>query len=123
MERCLRRTTPTPPYKTQERLIPESQLRDAIKEILAEMLGVSVAMAQPQRDWYDTNPAYSMLGLKSAKQLRKLITNGTLKVGRDDEVRDLRSPDAKLPRYQFHIAKCQSRLSLPPSKRKGGKAA
>jgi hypothetical protein len=105
--------------KNTERLIPESQLRDAIKEILSEMLNVNTIAAQPQREWYDTDPAYSMLGLDSPKQLRKMIADGILRVGKDGEVRDLRSPGARLPRYQFHIAKCQARLSLPPSKRKG----
>ncbi len=38
-----------------ERLIPESQLKDAIKEILAEMLGVVPTTAH--RQWYDTSNA------------------------------------------------------------------
>jgi hypothetical protein len=116
-------TTPSQPYKITERLIPESQLRQVVEELvkqtLAQILGINTTTTQPQREWYDTDPAYSMLGLDSAKQLRKMVADGILKVGRDDEVRDLRSPDARLPRYQFHIAKCQARLSLPPSKRKG----
>ncbi|MBN3993907.1 MAG: hypothetical protein HWQ36_26335 [Nostoc sp. NMS2] len=104
--------------KNTERLIPESQLREAVKEILSEMLGVNTTL-QPQREWYDTDPAYSMLGLDSPKHLRKMVTLGILRVGKDEEVRDLRSPGARLPRYQFHITKCLARLSLPPAKRKG----
>ncbi|MBN3951272.1 MAG: hypothetical protein HWQ38_34290 [Nostoc sp. NMS7] len=107
-----------------ERLIPKSQLREAIREILAEMLGVNTTTPQQsQREWYDTNPAYRLLGLSSSKQLRKMVADGILRVGRDDEVRDVRSPDAKLPHYQFHLTKCEARLATPPVKRKGRKAA
>ncbi|HYX15076.1 MAG TPA: hypothetical protein VE944_12060 [Nostoc sp.] len=106
-------------YKT-DRLIPESQIRDAIKEILAEMLGVSLR-AQHKNQWYDTEEAYPLLGLKSADQLREMVRNGTLRLkvkGREDyEVRDVRSPDSQIPRYQFHIEKCDTRLSLPPELR------
>lgn len=107
------------PYTT-DRLIPESQLREAIKEILAEMLGIN-ATAQPQRQWYDSDPAYSLLGLDSAEQLRTMVRDGRLRVG--IEVRDVRSPRSQIPRYQFHLEKCQSRLLLPPEKRRGKKSA
>ncbi|MEH1808529.1 hypothetical protein [Nostoc sp.] len=102
-------------YKITERLIPESQLRDAIKEILAEMLGVNATAAQPNRQWYDTENAYFPLGLNSAEQLREMVRSGLLRIG--IEVRDVRSPNSQLPRYQFHIEKCEARLSMPPEKR------
>lgn len=105
----------SPPYNTTEKLIPESQLKDAIKEILAEMLGVN-ATAQPQRQWYDTEVAYSLLGLNTAEQLREMVRSGLLRIGQ--EVRDVRSPSSAIPRYQFHIEKCELRLSLPPEKRR-----
>jgi hypothetical protein len=54
--------------KASEKLIPESQLKQAVRDILAEMLGVP---NQPQttstRSWYDTDPAYQLLGLKDAE--------------------------------------------------------
>ncbi|MBN3875268.1 hypothetical protein [Nostoc sp. JL23] len=103
-----------------EKLIPESQLRDAIKEILAEMLGVN-ATAQPNRQWYDTDPAYCHLGLDSAEQLREMVRNGLLRIG--IEVRDVRSPSSQIPRYQFHIEKCEARLLQSPEKRRGKKIA
>ncbi len=103
-----------------ERFIPESQLREAIKKILAEMLGVN-ATDQSQRQWYDTEQAYSMLGLNSVKQLREMVRSGILRVGH--EVRDVRSPNSAVPRYQFHIEKCEARLALPPEKRRGKKIA
>lgn len=106
--------------KNAERLIPESQLREAIREILAEMLGVT-ADAQSQRRWYDTEQAYPLLGLNSVKQLREMVRSGILRVGH--EVRDVRSPRSAVPRYQFHIFQCEARLALPPEKRKGSEIA
>ncbi|BBD69555.1 hypothetical protein NIES4072_31120 [Nostoc commune NIES-4072] len=105
-------------YKITERLIPESQLKaiveDMVKDTLAQMLGVN-ATAQPSRQWYDTDPAYSLLGLNSDEQLRVMVRDGTLRLGY--EVRDVRSPNSQTPRYQFHLEKCEARLSLPPEKR------
>ncbi|QLE47803.1 hypothetical protein FD724_07145 [Nostoc sp. C057] len=105
-------------YKIAERLIPESQLKaiveDIVKQTLAEMLGVNTT-AQSQKRWHDTEQAFSPLGLNSAEQLREMVRNGLLRIGH--EVRDVSSPDSQIPRYQFHIEKCELRLSLPPEKR------
>lgn len=97
-----------------ERLIPESQLKNAIKEILAEMLGVQ-STPRPQCQWQDTDPAFELLGLNSAEQLRNMVRDGLLRIG--DEVRDVRSPSSQIPRYQFHVERCETRLNLPPEKR------
>jgi hypothetical protein len=105
-------------YKTTERLIPESQLKaiveGMVKETLAQMLGVN-ATAQPQKQWYDTEQAYSLLGLNLADQLRDMVRSGLLRIGH--EVRDVRLPNSQLARYQFHIEKCEARLALPPEQR------
>jgi len=98
-----------------ERLIPESELKQAVREILAEMLGVQGAQVTPLRQWYDTDPAYQKLGFDSAEQLRESVRSGLLRLGH--EVRDRRKPKAKLPRYQFHLEKCQKRLAEHPEKR------
>ena len=104
--------------KITERLIPESQIEalveKLVKEKLAEMLGVNTT-SLPQRQWYDTDIAYSRLGLDSAKKLREMVKSGILRVGH--EVRDVSSTDSRLPRYQFHIEKCGARLLQPPGKR------
>ena len=107
-------------YKTAERLIPESQLREAVREILTEMLGLN-ATAQSQKQWYDTDPAYSLLDLDSTEQLRVMVRDGIFRVG--IEVRDIRSTGSQVPRYQFDLIKCKARLSTPPEKRKGRKVA
>ena len=99
-----------------EKLIPESQLKQAVREVLAEMLGMAIQpQISPLRQWYDTDPAYQLLGLDEAEQLREAVRSGLLRVGH--EVRDRRKPQAKLPRYQFHIEKCQQRLAERPEQR------
>lgn len=106
-----------------ERLISESQLREIVeplvRQILAEMLGVQQSTTQPQRQWHDTDPAYSLLGLDYPDQLRDLVRSGIMRIG--IEVRDVRSPNSQIPRYQFHIEKCEARLLVPPEKRKPSK--
>ncbi|MEH1902502.1 MAG: hypothetical protein V7L04_14055 [Nostoc sp.] len=83
------------------------------------MFGVDATT--PQSQWRDTEEAYFLLGLKSADKLREMVKDGTLRLkvkGREDhEVRDVRSPHSQIPRYQFHIEKCEARLSLPPENR------
>ncbi|MEH1777073.1 hypothetical protein [Nostoc sp.] len=123
----------SPPYNTTEKLIPESQLEalveKLVKKTLAEILGVN-ATNKPINQWYSTKKAYLMLGLESEEQLREKVRDGTLrvKVGdkKEHEVRDVRSPSSQIPRYQFHIEKCEARLSMPPEQRqpkKGKKIA
>ncbi len=100
-----------------ERFISEQQLKQAVREVLAEMLGVGIENSvAASRQWYDTSSAYSLLGLDDAEQLRDAVRSGLLRVGQ--EVRDRRKPQGKLPRYQFHIEKCQKRLSEKPERRR-----
>ncbi|PSB15975.1 hypothetical protein C7B61_00960 [filamentous cyanobacterium CCP1] len=102
-----------------ERFIPENELKQAVREVLAEMLGLdAISQASALRQWYDTDPAYQLLGLDDAEQLREAVRSQLLRLGH--EVRDRRKPNAKLPRYQFHIEKCQKRLSERPERRWAG---
>ncbi|MGB3493914.1 MAG: hypothetical protein WBA57_14385 [Elainellaceae cyanobacterium] len=100
-----------------EKMIPESQLKQAVREVLLELLGATAAAASTAsaRQWYDTDPAYKLLDLDQAEQLREAVRSGLLRIGH--EVRDRRKPQARLPRYQFHIGKCQKRLSERPERR------
>ena len=97
-----------------EKLIPESQLKLAIREILAEMLGIPLS-GQMTRQWRDTDPAFAYLGLDSAEQLREMVRSGLLRVG--SEVRDIRASGSEKPRYQFHLSKCEARLCELPERR------
>ena len=97
-----------------DRFIPESELRFAIKEILAEMLGLQAEL-QSSQQWHDTDPAYKLLNLGSAKTLRELVKCGVLRLG--TEVRDTRKICGQKARYQFHIEKCLARLCELPEKR------
>lgn len=109
----------SPRYQS-ERLIPESQLREAVAEVLSQMLGITTA-ANPTRQWHNTDPAYELLGLDSPEQLREMVRDGILRLGQ--EVRDIRSANSAVPRYQFHVEKCEARLNLPPEKRQIKKIA
>ncbi len=110
----------SPPYQTQktQKLIADEQLRtivqDTVKQVLSEMLGLNTI--QTQRQWYDTEQAYHRLDLDSAEQLRTMVRDGTLRL--EHEVRDVRSPGSQIPRYQFHIEKCSTRLLQRPEKRR-----
>lgn len=99
----------------RERLIPESQLKEAIKQALAEMLGV-----QPQqptkRKAYPTSKAYEILGYDSPGQLYDAVESGLLRLGK--EVQDRRKPQAVNARYYFDIEACQKRLAEVPERRK-----
>lgn len=98
-----------------EKLIPESQLKQAVREILAEMLGV-----QPQqptrRRTYLTSQAYKLLGYDSPGQLYDAVGSGLLRIGK--EVQDRRKPQAVNARYYFDIEACQKRLAESPERRK-----
>jgi len=101
-----------------EKFISESQLKQAVREVLLELLGLGMpaqAVSPANRQWYDTDPAYQMLGFDHSNQLREAVRSGLLRVGH--EVRDRRKPMAKLPRYQFHLDKCQKRLAERPERR------
>ena len=62
-----------------------------------------------------TNEAYKELGYPSAKQLRKAIDDGILRIGK--EVQDRRSDNSIRPLYYFNIAACIKRLNTPPEQR------
>jgi hypothetical protein len=100
--------------KTADYLIPKSQLKEAVREVLAEILGVQ--SQEQTKQWYDIAEAYIFLDLKSAKQLREMIRSGLLRIGY--EVRDRRSPNSQVARYQVHIQKSLERLQKPPEKRR-----
>jgi hypothetical protein len=67
-----------------EKLIPESQLKQAVREVLAEMLGIpSTLPANPTRQWYGTAPAYHLLGLDDPEQLRDGVRSGLFRLGHE----------------------------------------
>lgn len=99
--------------QTTDYLISQSQLKQAVREILAEMLGVDVELNQ--RKMYPTSKAFKLLGYDRAEQLRDAVASGLLRLGR--EVEDRRQPAAKLPRYYFDLKRCQKRLAELPEKR------
>lgn len=99
--------------ETTDYLFSKNQLRQAVREILAEMLGVDVE--RNHRKVYPTSKAFKLLGYDRAEQLRDAVASGLLRLGQ--EVEDRRQPTAKLPRYYFDIERCQKRLAELPQKR------
>jgi hypothetical protein len=91
---------------------------ELIKEAVRQVLDERGLYRQPidRREWYDTTDAYQLIGVNTSAQLRKLIGDGTFRIG--IEVRDRRLNDREKARYQFHIELCKQRLETPPAKRK-----
>jgi hypothetical protein len=92
-------------------------IKEAVRQVLDER-GLYQTPPQPidRREWYDTTDAYQLIGVNTSAQLRKLISDGTFRIG--IEVRDRRLNDREKARYQFHIERCKRRLETPPAKRK-----
>lgn len=101
---------------SSDRLIPESQLKEAVREILSEMLGVERTTLNKTRRFYPTTDACKQLGYDNPSQLYDAVATGLFRLGK--EVQDRRKPKAKLARYYFDIDACQSRLKELPEKRK-----
>jgi hypothetical protein len=100
--------------QTTDYLVSKSQLKQAVSEILAEMLGVSSSI--PQHKVYPTSKAWRELGYNCQQQLYDAVASRLLRVGY--EVEDRRKPQSRLPRYYFDIERCQKRLKELPEKRK-----
>ncbi|MGG6269029.1 hypothetical protein ACQ4M3_34340 [Leptolyngbya sp. AN03gr2] len=100
-----------------ERLIPESQLEavveEKVKQILAEMLGVT--QQRSRQEWFETNDAWSLLDLKNAEDLRRKRRNGFFKLGYHYR-KGNEDPGATMPRWEFHVPRCQERLAEDPAK-------
>jgi hypothetical protein len=100
--------------ETTDYLFSKNQLRQVVREILAEMLGVQTSTHQ--RKIYPTSKAWRELGYDCQQQLYEAVSCGLLRVGY--EVEDRRKPQSQLPRYYFDIERCQKRLKELPEKRK-----
>ena len=93
-----------------EKLV-EAVVRRELQKIFAPL-----AEPTPTEEWVDVNEACETLGFPDNEALYRAIRSGLFRKG--TEVRDRRLPGRKKPRYQFHVARCQSRLSQSPEKRK-----
>ncbi|GAB4350706.1 MAG: hypothetical protein OHK0047_44690 [Leptolyngbyaceae cyanobacterium] len=102
-----------------EKFIPESQLKRWLAETLlgmAEQLGAKPQLSPGRREWFDTAEAAALLGYDDPRQLRQAVHSGLFRMG--VEVRDKRKPNARKPRWQFHVELCHKRLKERPEKRK-----
>jgi hypothetical protein len=82
------------------------ELKTIVREVLAEMLGVSAA--SQQTGWVSLKDAVSPLGYPSYKALHKDVAAGLFRLGQ--EVRDRRKAGAKLARLQINLERAQKRL-------------
>lgn len=69
---------------------------------------------QPQKQWLLTAEAASQLGITAA-QLRKLRLNGLFKSGH--HYRDISVPNSGLPRWQWHVERCNKALEASGKRR------
>lgn len=81
----------------------------------SEMKRVIGGSDEPNIEFLPTGQAFSRLGYPSQNELRKAISNGILRVGK--EVQDRRSDESSKPNYYFNIPACIQRLDTPPEKR------
>lgn len=89
----------------------EQDIRAIIRDEIAKAFGYG----NKDIEFLPTSKAYKKLGYPSAKQLRKAIDDGILRIGH--EVQDRRSDDSTKPIYYFNIQACIKQLNKPPEKR------
>ncbi len=82
------------------------QVAAIVREVLAEMLGVSAS--QNQTGWVALKDAVEPLGYPSYKALHKDVAAGLFRMGK--EVRDRRKAGAQSARLQINLERAQKRL-------------
>lgn len=65
--------------------------------------------------WVETEEAWKLLDQKSAEALRRKVRSRFFELGHHYR-KSNNNPNAAMPRYQFHIQRCQERLAEPPRK-------
>lgn len=93
-----------------------------IKKIVLEVLRDLILASSPEYDstvpdkWVDLKKAWKILGYPSYGALYKAISSGLLRQG--IEVRDRRTPGARIARWQVNLAAVQKRLKSDPATRR-----
>lgn len=116
----------------EQQYIPLSQLEavvDAMVEkkmrekfgAIASLLGENPPENSPKTtEWLNPQDASKLLG-RSVRYLSKMVDEGILRLQaknvRLPEVRDVRLPGSARPSYQYHVERCQKRLTVPPEER------
>lgn len=99
-------------------MINKSELKAAVQEVLAEILGVEVKPpVAHNRQWYSAEEACRLLDLNSAEKLHKKRRNGLLREGfhfRNDN----NSASARIPRWLYHVERCREELAKKAAQRK-----
>lgn len=95
--------------------LDRDELKAMMREVFAEMIGVSVGGQSPT-GWVNLKDAVSPLGYPSYKALHKDVVAGLFRMGK--EVRDRRKAGAKLARLQINLERAQKRLMEDPANRR-----
>jgi hypothetical protein len=90
------------------------QIKQAVREVLAEMLGASGT--DKQTGWVSLKDAVEPLGYPSYKALHKDVAAGVFRMGK--ELRDRRKLEAKRARLQINLERAQKRLMEDPANRR-----
>ncbi|MBT9312565.1 hypothetical protein [Leptothoe kymatousa] len=90
-----------------DRLIPESELKAIVKQILADLLGVNPAQ-QHQRQWYKASEAAPLVDMDTPNNLHDLRMSGDLIEGK--HWRQTNGANSKRPTYQYHVGNCRKFL-------------
>ncbi len=93
------------------------ELKKLMRELLIELATGATQQPDETAQWVSLQEAWQPLGYPSYTALYKSVHLGVLRMGK--EVRDRRSPGAKIARLQIDITAAHRRLSQDPSKRRG----
>jgi hypothetical protein len=93
----------------------EAIVEAKVKAILADMLGLNTPAGAAQRQWYGAKDAIAHLDLDQEEELHRARRAGLLVEG--THYRQTNSPDAGIPRYQYHVEAMAAWLNSPAAKR------
>ncbi|NJR49840.1 MAG: hypothetical protein HC780_10015 [Leptolyngbyaceae cyanobacterium CSU_1_3] len=92
-----------------------TQLNQNCRLFNSRSLAQSATPKEPRQEWFETNDAWSLLDLKNAEDLRRKRRNGFFKLGYHYR-KGNEDPGATMPRWEFHVPRCQERLAEDPAK-------
>jgi hypothetical protein len=110
----------------EEPITQNAQFKKAVRESVAEILqefSATLSGIKPEkpiarkREWYNAEVASQLLDLDSPEKLHKKRRNGFFKQGvhyRNNND----SPNAKIPRWQYHVERCREALGKDPAKKR-----
>ena len=93
----------------------EAIIEAKVKAVLADMLGLNQVQPSQARQWYAAKDAIAHIDLDQEEELHRARRAGLLTEG--THYRQTNSPDAGIPRYQYHVEAMAAWLKTPAAKR------